>query len=107
MVNSGIKLIADHYGLYQQRLKLIEEMGELQTVLMKFMLSPVGNQKEVEKLFHISKNIIEEIADVEIMLEQLKYLLKCEEDVCMVKNHKINRQLGRIECSNGTKNNNG
>jgi hypothetical protein len=42
-------------------------------------------------------NIVEEIGDVEICLEQIKYLLKCEEQVKASKERKIARELRRIE----------
>ena len=40
--------------------------------------------------------IIEEIADVEIMTNQLKYLMRAERLVELYKDHKISRQLARI-----------
>ena len=43
------------------------------------------------------KEIIEEIADVEIMLSQIKYLLGCKYEVEQEKERKILRQLERIE----------
>lgn len=42
-------------------------------------------------------NIIEEIADVEIMTCQLKMLLKCENEVEEIKRYKVSRQLKRME----------
>lgn len=80
-MNDKIKLIADHYGLGNQKEKAIEELFELGTAL---------THNDIP-------NIAEEIADVEIMLEQLKYLIKCDTAVETIKQSKINRQLGRIE----------
>lgn len=44
-----------------------------------------------------SRQLIEEIADVELMIEQIKYLMDCEIDVEETKERKIKRQLARIE----------
>ena len=76
-----IRKIADHYGLDIQQLKLIEECGELIVAVAK------GEDK----------NIIEELADVSIMLEQVVYLMNCKKKFKMAKAMKINRQLGRME----------
>ena len=46
--------------------------------------------------FYAGKASAEEIADVEIMLEQIKYLWDFEATVNQVKAFKIQRQLGRI-----------
>ena len=73
--------IADHYGKGIQQLKLIEECGELIVAVAK------GEDK----------NIIEELADVSIMLEQVVYLMNCKKKFKMAKAMKINRQLGRME----------
>ena len=73
--------IADHYGKGIQQLKLIEECGELIVAVAK------GEDK----------NIIEELADVSIMLEQVVYLMNCKKKFKMAKAMKINRQWGRME----------
>lgn len=81
MIDSRVQKIADHYGKNNQILKSIEEMAELQQALLK------GEPK----------HIAEEIADVEIMLEQLKYLMKNEELVIIFRDMKIGRQITRME----------
>lgn len=73
-----LKRIADFYGYDAQRIKCVEELSELITALVK-------DDKD---------NITEEIADVEIMIAQIKYLLKLH--VLTTKKRKIDRQLGRI-----------
>jgi NTP pyrophosphatase (non-canonical NTP hydrolase) len=90
MINEDLKYIADHYGLEHQLGKCKEELGEL--------------IKAIESLDE--KAIVEEIADVEIMTEQLKYLMRTEPSVEIYKDYKIARQLRRIageqshECDN-------
>jgi len=74
-----IKQLANHYGKQAQTLKCIEEKAELTQALCK------------------NTNIAEEIADVEIMLEQIKYLYFIDdEEVEKIKEYKINRQIDRI-----------
>ena len=41
-------------------------------------------------------NLIEEIADVEIMLEQMKEMLFCGDKVAEIREEKLERQIGRI-----------
>lgn len=58
-----ISRAVDHFGKESQIAKAIEEMAELTTELARFQ-----NNKGM------AINIIEEIADVAIMIEQLKYI---------------------------------
>ena len=85
-MTDNIKKIADHYGFESQSKMLVEEMAEL--------------TKEVSKHWRGEKNhlfIAEEVADVEIMLEQTKYLLGIEAKAEDWKNVKIERQMKRME----------
>jgi NTP pyrophosphatase (non-canonical NTP hydrolase) len=80
-IEQNIQKIADYYGLDNQLNKTIEECAELIQALVKL---------------ESRENTIEEIADVQIMLKQMLYLLDCEEEVEKVMEYKINRQLERI-----------
>lgn len=90
MISEDLKYIADHYGLKHQLVKCKEELGEL----IEAIDSTNGEA------------IIQEIADVEIMTEQLKHLMCVEKVVELYKDYKIARQLRRIaeeqshECDN-------
>ena len=86
MINEDLKYIADHYGLEGQTKKCEEELNEL-----------------IEALDGSSDtHIVEEIADVEIMLSQIKYLRDIpDEQVNEIKQYKIQRQLRRIENEGG------
>ena len=80
-----IEEIAEHYGIEAQLCQATEELAELIVAINKYRRT--GN----------IDNVIEEVADVEIMLSQLKYLLnistsKIEE----IKTNKIERQIERI-----------
>lgn len=100
---SKIKKIADTYGYDAQSRQCIEEMAELAQAINKFWRKdlkcgklttlevPIGSPQEL--------SIIEEIADVQIMLWQMAYLLNA--DVTPIIEQKLDRQLERIEkCTN-------
>ena len=76
----------DTYGAVMQITVAFEEMSELQKELCKH-LRGIGSQE----------NIAEEIADVEIMMEQMKMIFNCETAVIQVREKKVNRLKERIE----------
>ncbi len=75
-----LETIADHFGLQNQVYKLYEEMSELAVALTH----------------HDMENIVEEIADVKIMLAQLEYLFDVKDKVKGVVDYKIERTLTKI-----------
>ena len=81
MISKELKFIADHYGLENQLGKCIEELNEL-----------------VEALSHENiDHVQEEIADVENMIEQVKYLLGLHEyRIRCIRLSKTFRQLTRM-----------
>jgi len=89
-MENKIKQIALHYG-DKQIAKTVEELGELIVALQKFQQKLSGENQA---------NVIEEIADVEIMTAQLKYLFCWDIKVDAIKNMKLNRQLERIRGEN-------
>lgn len=74
------------WGSTAQVIMVFEEMAELQKELSKFLR---GNW--------IGDNIAEEIADVEIMLEQMKLLFGIEELVDINKKYKLKRLAERVK----------
>lgn len=90
--------IADKLGYEEQSMQLIEEMAELTQAISKYR-----RYDDNEDLL----NLIEELCDVNIVLEQVIYLLskkiKDEMDVDLLKyfnddvEYKINRTKKRIE----------
>lgn len=78
--------IANYYGKDNQVLIAIEEMSELTKELCKYF-----------RRFDRDKEIIEEIADAEIMLEQLKCLFDIHTQVSDKIDYKLERQIRRIE----------
>ena len=76
----------DTYCEVMQITVAFEEMSELQKELCKYLRGR-GSQEI----------IAEEIADVEIMMEQRKRLFNCEAAVLQVRDDKVNRLKERIE----------
>lgn len=64
---SVIEKAIEHYGARRQIIKAMEEMAELMQLLAKHLDTP--NKSALE-------HITEEIADVEIMINQLKTIYK-------------------------------
>lgn len=86
------KEIANYYGYVVQSNQLVEECAELIQAVSKYRRA-VGCPSKAVAL----ENLLEEIADVEIMLEQIKYLLQIPEDELeAMKLFKVNRARGEI-----------
>lgn len=74
------------YGMEKQLTVAIEEMSEL--------------TKEICKLFRGQQNteaIAEEAADVTIMMEQIRYILNINNEVCTMMDMKIERLAERLD----------
>lgn len=69
-MSKDIERIAHYYGFSHQANILIEEMSELTKELCKYNRAITVVEKQ-----EICEHIYEEIADVEIMLEQMRVLL--------------------------------
>lgn len=81
-----LKTIADHYGLENQLRQLAEECSELAV-----------EANHSARKGSITVRLIEEIADVEIMLDQVRYLAGIQEsDVLETRFYKLERQIKRI-----------
>ena len=73
------------YGSEIQRVVAIEELSELQKELCKSLRSGADRP-----------HIAEEIADVQIMLEQMMMLYECHEDVAIWRSKKVKRLYERL-----------
>ena len=92
-----IKKIANYYGLSKQIRQLSEECAELIQATSKYMRYQETSYAATVDWKYL-QNVCEEIADVEVMLEQIKYLLHINpKAVEAIKGRKVNRQLERIE----------
>lgn len=78
--------IANHYGKEHQVLIAIEEMSELTKELCKYF-----------RRYDRKKEIIEEVADAQIMLEQIIELFGINNEVDRMVDYKLNRQIRRME----------
>lgn len=91
-----IKAIADHYGYDAQSRQCIEEMAELTKAICKWHRNRGDSLKSESYDCDERTAIIEEMADVWIMLCQLDYLLDSEFEVSEMITKKLDRQLERI-----------
>ena len=78
---AAIRRIADAYGLYNQRDKLVEELSELLVAITHDYFG----------------NTLEEMADVRIMIDQVAYLMDIRPVVDGYEEAKIRRTIERIE----------
>ena len=94
------------YGVENQMIQTVEELSELSQALCKSLIrlnytkekiSPEDDLKSVD-------NIFEEMADVEIMLEQCKIMFQCDKEVNKWKQKKIERLARRINEKRKAKN---
>lgn len=101
MNKEAIKKIADTYGFSEQSRQLSEECAELIVAVNKYhreIKKPSHTPSDCTDKQYLSLQIMEEIADVTIMIEQIKYLLQISEtDIEQIIEQKLNRQLERIE----------
>lgn len=92
MYESKIKQIADYYGLEEQLIQTAEESSELAQAALKYRRKLQGKPD----LCKNRENLLEEMADTLIMIEQLCYMLDCEQEVKNMVGMKIDRQIKRI-----------
>ena len=96
--------IGRHYGYDTQSRQCIEEMAELTQAINKYWRTELQRGKNLynpwdgympndsEEYY----NLVEEIADVQIMLEQMKFFLAAGHDVNHIIDEKLDRQIERI-----------
>ena len=90
---------AVYYGYEAQSLQLVEECAELIQAVNKYRRAGTNLGEAVEESKAAAlDNLVEELADVEIMIDQIKYLLKIPaKDIDAVKVFKVKRTRERIE----------
>lgn len=112
-MNKDLMKIAEHYGCEAQRNQLIEEMAELTAAInrlhraeKKQLISYDTPETEITELnmnqYAIRagayEDVVHEIADVEVCLKQVKYLMEIGKDkLKRIRDAQIARQLKRIE----------
>ena len=90
-MDKDLRNIAEHYGLRVQMRQLIEEMAELTQVICK---------AERYDLDTVREHLVEEVADVKVVLEQVIYLLG-DNRIEQIRAEKIARKKRRIEDAGG------
>lgn len=87
--NDECSQILKHYGKEKQEIQAVQELSEL------ILLLAARPDQRTDDYF---QNIVSEIADVEIMIEQIKQMHGISEEyVNDMKAYKLRRQLSRIE----------
>lgn len=86
----NLNTIVETHGNDAQEDMAIEECSELVKAILKFRRS---NAKDSD----LRDAVIDEIADVQIMLTQLGIIFNCVEEVNERIDFKIDRQMGRIK----------
>ena len=104
-----IEIIADHYCLNIQSLKLAEECAEYAAAIQKGQIYCQLADNSGEKAFCYFNDLADkagascrkELADVLVLSRQIEYLMNDEpefkEEIERLMNEKANRQLTRIE----------
>lgn len=72
---------AEYYGFENQKNQLIEEMAELMQALNKYSRACGNGQPARISKEDAFNNVVEEIADVEVMLHQIKHFLEIDESI--------------------------
>ena len=88
MIKEQARQILNHYGMQHQKSKAIEELAELIVALQKDILE--GKEQH-------SRAVLEEIADVHIMLTQLLDDESDKTTVSLIADKKLKRQMRRIK----------
>lgn len=89
MLEEKVKEIANHFGIRNQSIKTMEECSELIQAIAKFTIDG-----------YPLYNLVEELADVRIMIDQMEYLLDCSYGCEEIRKQKIDRTLNRIKKEN-------
>ena len=87
---------AEQFGLENRMIQCTEEAGELIQALCKYQRIQQGDKTCQTDMIHAEYMIAEEIADVELLLEQIKYLLGNEREVRERKLYKLDRTEQRL-----------
>jgi len=95
LLEKNIKIV-DHYGVKNQIPVWIEEMSELTKVLCKW--SRIYDRLEGDIDSNLLNALKEEIADVVVCIDQLRYMINYDEYELMEQyKNKVERQIKRIE----------
>lgn len=94
-MQKNINTIADYYG-NGQTIIMAEEMAELTQALCKYNRLQGYGQACRKSYEEVMKSIVEEMADVALLWEQLLFLFDCEEEIKDIMKEKIERTYKQI-----------
>lgn len=73
------RIYIGQYGIEMQSLVAVEELSELQKAITKLIRYPEGSTKTLEYK-GLRSNLVEEMADVLIVMDQMKYYYGISDD---------------------------
>ena len=101
-MNEQLQKIAQHYGAEHQLPILQEECAELIQAVSKLLRAWKDGDEGMKDALLV--HITEEIADVEIMLEETIYLTGISrDDISAMERFKIAREIGNIKAKGATR----
>lgn len=92
----------DHYGEENQLDMAIEEMSELTKAICKYKRAVKERERDIchstaKDVIFAKGDIVEEIADVLIMIEQLTMIFDCKQRTAAIVSQKIKKLKGKIK----------
>ena len=91
-----LKKAIEHYGPQNQMMVAMEESAELAQAVSKYIRC--AKKWQFKEIIEARDHVIEEIADVLIMIEQLKIILDIQNhEINCFKDYKVNRLKRRME----------
>ncbi len=96
-IENKLKNVADFYGQESQLNQTVEECGELVQTIAKYNRAAGRGYDTNVTLEEAKEHLIEELADVQMMVCQMVYLLHCERTILDKINEKADRQIERMD----------
>lgn len=88
-----LQMLADAYGLNAHFLQLMEEMAELTQALCKLSRLNINGVPLRKTTEEINADVLEELADVKLVLDQIIYLMNNEEFIKTIAVGKMQRTM--------------
>ena len=93
-IEQKVQRIADYYGFDKQLNQVIEEL--IQAAAKYNRVKGEGYDTSIN-MEVAAENLVEELADVQLVIRQLIYLIDCHDAIVDITEEKANRQLERIK----------
>lgn len=94
-MDNALEVFVDTYGADAQLEQVIEECSELILAIQKYKRN-IGKCQTIEQQDGLRKNVIDEVADVTIMMRQCNFIFSPEEITTAI-SYKVHRQKQRLE----------